>query len=147
MVASKRESAVATASPALAKSNIPEQAPVAEPTVDLDGRWQAEVKYSWGDSHPEVIKLRVDHGEILGTASYLRVPRAIIDGKLEGTKVTFVTKSQAMLGDKVYEEKHLYRGRVSGDTIEFVLETDSGYDSRPPEIFTARRVPAGVTGR
>jgi hypothetical protein len=98
-------------------------------------------------SHPEVTNLKVDHGEVFGTASYLRTPRAIIDGKLEGTKLTFTTKSHTMLGDKMYEEKHFYRGRVSGDTIEFVLQTDSGYDSRPPEIFTARRVPAAATGR
>jgi class 3 adenylate cyclase len=147
IVAPKRESTVAAASPGVAKSNIPEQPAVAEPTVDLNGRWQAEVKYSWGDSQPEVINLRVDHGEVLGTASYLRLPRAITDGKLDGTKLTFVTKSQAMVGDKTYEEKHLYHGRVSGDSIEFVLETDSGYDSRPPNIFTARRVPASATGR
>jgi hypothetical protein len=97
---------------------LPEQPAVAEPVVDLNGRWRAEVKYGWGDSHPEVINLKVDHGEVFGTASYLRTPRAIIDGKLEGTKLTFTTKSHTMLGDKMYEEKHFYRGRVSGDTIE-----------------------------
>jgi class 3 adenylate cyclase len=147
IVAPKREPTIAKASPVSAKSNISKQPAVAEPSVDLDGRWQAEVKYSWGNSQPEVINLRVNHGEVLGTASYLRVPRAITDGKLEGTKLTFATKSQAMVGDKTYEEKHLYDGRVSGDTIEFVLRTDSEYDSRLPDIFTARRVPASATGR
>jgi class 3 adenylate cyclase len=147
IVALKRESTVATGSPRVAKPDLSEQPAVAEPTVDLNGRWQAEVKYSWGSSQPEVINLRVDHGEVLGTASYLRVPRAISDGKVDGTGLTFVTKSQAMVGDKTYEEKHLYRGRVSGDSIEFVLQTDSGYDSRPPNIFTARRVPADAMGR
>jgi hypothetical protein len=147
IVALKRDSTVATGSPRVAKPDLSEQPAVAEPTVDLNGRWQAEVKYSWGSSQPEVINLRVDHGEVLGTASYLRVPRAISDGKVDGTGLTFVTKSQAMVGDKTYEEKHLYRGRVSGDSIEFVLQTDSGYDSRPPNIFTARRVPADAMGR
>ena len=105
------------------------------------------MKYSWGDSHPEVMNLKVDQGEVFGTASYLRTARGILDGKLEGNKLTFTTKSQTMLGDKTYEEKHLYRGRVSGDTIEFILQTDSGYDSRPPEMFTARRVPSAATAK
>lgn len=120
---------------------------VAEPTADLTGRWQADVKYAWGASHAEVFDLKVDGGDVFGTASYLRTPRAIIDGKLEGTKLTFTTKSQAMLGDKMQDLKHQYRGRVSGDTIEFVLQTESGYDARSPETFTARRVAAAATGR
>jgi class 3 adenylate cyclase len=146
IVAPRREPTVASTPPAVEKSSVTERA-VAEPVLDLNGRWQAEVRYGWGDSHAEVIDLKVDHGEVFGTASYLQTPRAILDGKLDGTKLTFTTKSHAVLGDKMYEQKHLYRGRVSGDTIEFVLQTDSGYDSRPPETFTARRVPAAATGR
>lgn len=145
--APRREAIVAAVPPPVAKSAAPEQPGVADPPMDLSGRWQADVKYSWGDSHSEVMNLKVDHGEVFGTASYLRTPRAILDGKLEGTKLTFTTKSQTMLGDKTYEEKHLYRGRITGDTIEFVLQTDSGYDSRPSEMFTARRVAADATGR
>jgi len=110
---------------------------------DIGGRWQADVKYSWGDTHTEFFDFKIDGNEVLGTASYLRAGRAILDGKLEGNKLTFTTKSQTMLGDKTYEEKHHYRGRVSGATIEFILQTDSGYDSRPPEMFTARRVAPG----
>jgi hypothetical protein len=135
------------AGPSIERSQVSRQPAAAESEVDLAGMWQADVKYSWGDSHSEVINLKVDHGEVFGTASYVRTPRAIVDGKVEGTKLTFTTKSQTMLGDKMFEEKHVYRGRVSGDAIEFILQTDSGYDSRPPEMFTARRVAAGATGR
>lgn len=128
------------ATPAPTKAPEPVAAPAA--TVDPTGQWQADVKYSWGPTHPEKLDLKIDGNEVLGTASYLRTPRAILDGKLEGNKVTFTTKSQSILGDKTYEEKHMYRGRISGDTIEFMLQTDSGYDSRPPESFTAKRVAA-----
>lgn len=110
--------------------------------VDLAGRWQADVKYSWGPTYPEVFDFKIDGNEVFGTASYLRGGRSIVDGKLEGNKLTFTTKSQTMLGDKSYEEKHHYRGRISGDAIEFILQTDSGYDDRPPEMFTAKRVSA-----
>jgi hypothetical protein len=125
---------------------VPQNA-AAAPVADLSGRWQADVKYSWGDTHPEVFAFTVDGNEVLGTASYLRRARGIIDGKLEGNKVTFITHSETMLGDKTYEEKHHYRGRISGDTIEFMLQTESGYDDRPPETFTARRVAADSVSR
>jgi WD40 repeat protein len=50
-----------------------------------------------------------------------------------------------MVGDKTYEEKHHYGGTVEGDTIRFSLLTDSGYDSRTPEHFTAKRAVAIVS--
>jgi len=118
-------------------------APVITPAnsnVDLSGRWKADVKYSWGPTHTELFDFKIDGNEVFGTASYVRAGRAIVDGKLDGNKLTFMTTSQTMLGDTTYEEKHHYRGRISGDTIDFILQTDSGYDSRPPEMFTARRV-------
>jgi hypothetical protein len=104
------------------------------------GKWEALVKYSWGDSHKEVFNFKVDQNELFGTASYVGGPRGILDGKIEGNKITFTTKSITALGGKTYEEKHNYRGRLSGDAIEFMLQTDSGYDSRTPEEFTAKRV-------
>ena len=116
----------------------PVKAPVNPAT--FAGRWQAPVKYSWGDSYNEIFNFKVDENELLGTATYVGGPRGIFDGKIEGNKVTFTTKSMTALGDKTYEEKHNYRGRLSGDTIEFMLQTESGYDSRPPETFTAKRV-------
>ena len=106
----------------------------------FSGRWQAQVKYSWGDSYKEVFNFKVDQNELLGTASYVGGPRGILDGKIDGNKITFTTKSLTALGDKTYEEKHNYRGRLSGGAIEFMLQTDSGYDSRVPEEFTATRV-------
>jgi hypothetical protein len=135
--------------PAAKKDARPAQVrivPPSEPAARLtepssfSGQWQALVKYSWGDSHKEVFNFKVDQNELFGTASYVGGPRGILDGKIEGTKVTFTTKSMTALGDKTYEEKHNYRGRLSGDAIEFMLQTDSGYDSRTPEEFTAKRV-------
>jgi hypothetical protein len=135
-VPAKAPAIVATApAPAL---NLP---PAKEPekSADFNGRWKAVVKYSWGVTHPEVFALRADQDEVDGTASYLGTGRGILDGKIQGNKITFTTKSSTMLGDATYEEKHHYKGRLSGNAIEFVLQTDSGYDSRPPEMFTAER--------
>ena len=106
----------------------------------FEGKWEAEVKYSWGVTQKEVYVFKVDETDLLGTASYLRTPRGILDGKIDGNRISFVTKSQTILGGATYEEKHLYKGRMVGDAIEFILQTDSGYDTRPPEMFTARRL-------
>jgi hypothetical protein len=130
---------VTGASPAAASPAHPSAAPANNPSA-FAGRWRAEVKYSWGDSHAEVFNFKVDQNEVFGTASYVRAPRGILDGKIEGNRITFTTKSQTLLGDKTYEEKHQYRGRLTGNTIEFILQTESGYDSRAPEMFTATRV-------
>jgi hypothetical protein len=128
--------------PALtAKVELP--TPAATPAVDAQagfaGRWQALVKYSWGDSHAEMFSFKVDQNEVYGTASYVGGARGILDGKIEGNRISFTTKSMTMLGDKTYEEKHVYKGHLTGETIDFILQTESGYDSRAPEMFTAGR--------
>jgi hypothetical protein len=121
----------------------PPPAAMAPNAEGFAGRWRAQVKYSWGDSHNEVFNFKVDQNEVFGTATYVGGARGVLDGRIEGNRITFTTKSQTLLGDKRYEEKHQYRGRLSGNTIEFILQTDSGYDSRPPEMFTATRVEPG----
>ena len=75
-----------------------------------------------------------------GTASYGSTPRGILNGTINGNRISFLTRSQTVLGDTTYDEKHFYKGRLNGDEIDFVLQTDSGYDTRSPETFTATRV-------
>jgi hypothetical protein len=118
----------------------PAAPPPTAPVANFAGKWQAEVKYTWGAVHNETFQFKVDDKELYGTASYVRTPRGILDGKVEGNRITFTTKSQTMLGDKTYEEKHFYRGRLTPDGIDFTLQTDSGYDSRSPEMFTAKKI-------
>jgi hypothetical protein len=108
--------------------------------VGIAGTWQAAVKYNWGDTHLETFEFEVRGQELTGTASYLTGPQGIVDGKIDGNGVTFQTTSYSELNDHRYQEKHRYRGTASDDTIEFVLDTDSGYDAPPPLKFTARRV-------
>ncbi len=114
-----------------------EIAPVAQSWA---GTWRATVKYSWGDIHEETFKLEVDGDELFGTATYVGTARAIQDGNASEAKISFVTKTLTMLGDKTYEEKHSYSGRMSDGNISFRLLTETGYDSRPEDKFTAVRV-------
>jgi hypothetical protein len=106
------------------------------------GTWQATVKYSWGVVHNEIFKFEVDDDELLGTASYVGLPRAISDGKISDKKISFTTKSISVLGEKTYEEKHAYSGKLIDGQIAFRLQTESGYDTRLPETFVAVRVEA-----
>jgi hypothetical protein len=109
--------------------------------VDVTGTWNALVKYSWGDTHPETFQFEMHGPELSGTASYVTAPHGIVDGKIDGSRLSFETTSYSELNEKRYQEKHRYRGTLSADgqAIDFVLDTDSGYDAPPPAKFTARR--------
>jgi len=111
-------------------------------SVAIAGKWKATVKYDWGDSYEETFRFEFFGQELTGTASFLTVDRGIFEGKVDGNRVTFTTKTQSMLDDKTYEDKHYYKGTVDGDTIRFSILTDSGSESHVPVYFTATRVPA-----
>lgn len=106
----------------------------------LSGRWTAQVRYDWGAEHNEAFDLKVEEGEVRGTASYLGLPRIVEQGRLTaGGQLDFVTHTEAMAGGAVRSLTHRYRGRLQDDTIHFVLETTGGYSSSLPLEFIARR--------
>jgi hypothetical protein len=107
--------------------------------ANFAGRWEAAITYEWGDHYQEVFQFEMEEDDVSGTASYLGTNRGFVAGTVKGNKIEFTTKSYTMLGDKTYEEKHQYRGLLSGDDIRFTLMTDSGYDSRQPQKFIAKR--------
>jgi hypothetical protein len=111
-------------------------------TANVAGKWTAPVKYSWGDASTETFDFEVAGQELSGTASFLRYPRGIFDGKIEGNRVSFMTKTLTSVNDKTSEDKHYYKGTVDGDTIQFTMLTDSSVESSVPVHFTATRVVA-----
>ena len=114
------------------------QRPVA-PLVDVAGKWKATVRYDWGDTYAETFDFEVAGPELSGTASLLGHDRGIFDGKIDGGRVSFMTKSLTSVDDKTYEDKHFYKGTVEGSTIRFSLLTDSRAESHVPVHFTATR--------
>lgn len=114
--------------------------PPAEMAQNLAGRWQAEVKYDWGAQHAERFDLRLENGEVRGTATYLGVPRVVEQGVLKGGQLAFVTRSQEVLGDAPAREvAHRYQATLKAGELHFVLESGGGHSTHTPVAFIARR--------
>lgn len=123
----------------LGHSEVPK--PVAsELAQSLAGRWVATVKYDWGAEHAERFELRLENGEVHGTASYLRVARTVEQGVIKGEQLNFVTHSQETVGDGPGREvTHRYRAMLKAGELHFVLESGGGHSVHPPVEFIARR--------
>ena len=116
--------------------------PAPKSAIDISGRWTAHVKYDWGDEYDEVFEFKPLAGRLHGSASYLKGRLSIEEAKLEGEWLSFITRSQEMLGsENPYKVvTHRYTGRVKDDVIQFTLESAGGYSIHPPLEFNARRV-------
>lgn len=115
----------------------------------LAGVWQAEVRYDWGDRHPERFEFRRHAGQWAGTASYLRHPRAIENLRFDGTNLHFETRSESVMGDETRRVTQRYAAELAADgqTLDFRLEIEGGFGSPRPVTFTARREPAAAPAR
>ena len=110
---------------------------------DISGRWTARVKYDWGDQHDEVFEFKILGDTLHGTATYQAGRLTIEQVKLKGAWLSFVTRSQEMLGsDSPWKEvTHRYTGQITAAGIHFTLESGGAYSIHPPVEFTAQRVP------
>ena len=111
--------------------------------VDVTGRWTARVKYDWGDEYDEVFEFKYLGDALHGTATYQTGRLTIEQAKLKADWISFVTRSQEMLGSNApwKEVTHRYTGQVAPDAIRFTMESSGGYSIHPPVEFTAQRVP------
>jgi tetratricopeptide (TPR) repeat protein len=127
-----------TAASALPVQDTPAIRSTTSSATSVEGRWIAEVKYDWGATHTERFSFKVDGNELLGTAGFLGAPRGIVNGTVNGDRLTFEFTTQ-ILGDSTNAKdvRHRYRGKVTGDTIAFYAQNDS--PSNVPVEFTATR--------
>lgn len=114
-------------------------ADVKRATVDVSGAWIAEVTYDWGARYTERFTLTADAGELIGSVTFLGVARGIVQGRIQEDRITFATKTAENLGNETKEVTHSYRGRVVGNEIRFVMQTEGSFSPHPPIQFTARR--------
>jgi hypothetical protein len=84
----------------------------------------------------------VDSGELSGTAGFLGRQRGIMDGKLEGNRISFSTTSLTTTGSagEVAQDKHHYKGTIEGEAIRFTMMTDSSVSSHVPIHFVAKKI-------
>jgi TIR domain-containing protein len=102
----------------------------------LEGVWEAQVNYSWGESFKESFTLKANGNQLTGTASFLGDRRGIQEGKIEGARISFFVPFQSMSGSNITEHKARYAGTVSDNEIRFIMQDDRGY---PPVEFVARK--------
>lgn len=115
---------------------LPQPAP-----ARIEGAWQARVVYDWDNArHDEQFDFKVEAGEVRGTASFLGVKRAIVEGGVEGSKLKFHTRTrQTLNGENERESTHQYRGELIDEQIHFTMLTVGGYTDHLPIEFIARR--------
>lgn len=118
------------------------------------GAWQGTVRYDWGDSYDERFEFKRHAGEITGTATFLKYPRAITKLRFDGTSLHFETHSLETLssssGESTKELTHAYAAELQGppaqQVLSFRLQTSGGHSSLQPIEFTARRIANDAAG-
>lgn len=111
------------------------------PRAAINGSWQAEVVYDWPNAkYTERFTLGGDGAGLHGSASFLGVPRGLLEGRVEAGQLSFVTRTQETGSSGSAELVHRYQGRLVGDEIRFVMQTEGGTSAHVPIEFAARRV-------
>jgi TIR domain len=119
----------------------PASAPAAA-RLAINGRWQAEVQYDWlAAPLVERFDFQGDGSALHGSASFLRVPRGVLDGQLGPDGLRFVTRTAEGLDAGSRELVHQYQGRLVGDELHLLMQTTGGQGARTPVRLVARRLP------
>ncbi len=126
----------------LAPAELPTGLPVVTARPPINGNWSAPVRYDWpGADHRERFAFGGEAGALHGSASFLGVPRGIVDGHVGADGVGFVTRTQEWVGGSGAAEtvEHRYQGRLVGDELRVVMQTVGGASAHQPVEFIARR--------
>ncbi|MBT9596922.1 MAG: toll/interleukin-1 receptor domain-containing protein [Vitreoscilla sp.] len=111
------------------------------PRAAVNGNWQAEVVYDWPNArYTERFTLAGEGTGLHGSASFLGVPRGLLEGRVEAGQLNFVTRTQETGSSGSAEAVHRYQGRLVGEEIRFVMQTEGGSSAHLPIEFSARRV-------
>jgi hypothetical protein len=118
-----------------------EPAPVTAVRAQINGEWRADVTYDWPNAHyGERFSFAGEGDELHGSASFLGVARGVLEGRVDAAGLGFVTRTSESSGDGGAAAVHRYRGRLAGDELRFVMQTEGGSSAHVPVEFVARRV-------
>jgi len=114
---------------------------VVAPRAALNGRWVADVDYDWPGAHfRETLDLQGEGTVLRGTASFLRVPRGIEDGQVDGATLRFTTRSSEVSGSGPERTvTHRYSGTLAGDVLQLTMQTEGAAQPHAPVAVHARR--------
>jgi hypothetical protein len=111
--------------------------------ADVTGRWTAQVAGTTFDGSAitteDTFVFKAAGVKLTGTASIPRLSGQeagsypIAEGKVDGNNISFIVPTHD--GINVY-----FKGKVSGDTIEFSRSRDGEDYGTMPTVFTAKRV-------
>jgi hypothetical protein len=99
--------------------------------ADVTGKWVAQIPSRSGQMRETTFNFKVDEGKLTGTMSGRQGDVAISDGKVSGDTISFVI-SMDRGGETV---KMNYTGTVSGDEMKLKREGGQGAATE----FTAKR--------
>lgn len=112
--------------------------------ASIDGKWVSERKMQTPDGQERTIKLTMtlksDGGTLTGSVASPgrdgeEVVTEIKEGKLDGSKFTFVTVRETQRGVM----KSVYEGTLEGDTLKGTMKREGGQREMPPVPFEAKR--------
>jgi hypothetical protein len=108
---------------------------------DINGAWQAEVAYDWPNAnYVERFEFAGEGAALHGSASFLGVPRGLLEGRFAPDGIGFVTRTREVGADGSAELVHRYRVQRAGDGLRVVMQTEGGTSVHVPVEFVARRV-------
>lgn len=109
--------------------------------VSLSGNWIAQMPYGQGNVKT-VFSFKEDGEKLTGNVTGPEGEAAIIDGKVDEDKISFVVKRSIEGKQIIQRYKGKVAGRVYGDAIEFVLEEEGG-NRKTFEFIAKREFPIG----
>src|SRR5690348_11022428 len=106
--------------------------------ADVDGKWTASMPGRQGNTMEVTFVFKADGNTLTGTMSNPRGESEIKDGKIDGNNISF-NQTFERGGNSM---TIVYKGKVSGDTIEFTREMQGGEGKGGGRggSFTAKRV-------
>ena len=96
--------------------------------ADVTGKWTAQVPGRQGQTRETTFTFKQDGETLTGTVSGQQGDQPIKDGKVSGDTIAFVRESQ--------RGKQTFTGTIAGDEIKFKRAAERG----EPQEFVAKRV-------
>ena len=117
-----------------------EPVPAAAARAAVNGEWRADVTYDWDNArHAERFSFAGDGAALHGSASFLGVARGVLEGRVDGAGLAFVTRTSESTGGADIAVVHRYRAQLAGDELRFVMQTEGSSSPHVPVEFVARR--------